>query len=162
MNISFGGQSFFNSDHFFSKKKNLFSDLSRIFVDLSTLLSVKMLYNVDLLRKDGRFGVLWHLGSTGSTSSNVSKKLKRKLVDRVVVRRMCEEVTDLLPVSALMFLLNPDILFILIRTLLFGSRPSKVVFKAHKSQIFNYSLIYKLLHSRISVFILYWSGLVQT
>jgi len=145
----------------FSRKKNFFSDLSRIFIDLSTLLSVKMLYNVDLLRKDGRFGVLWHLGSTGSTSSNVSKKLKRKLVDRVVVRRMCEEVADLLPVSALKFLLNPDILFISIRTYL-DLGPQRLFFKALKSQIFNYSLIYKLLHSRITVFILYWSGLVQT
>jgi hypothetical protein len=65
-----------------------------------------MLYNVELLKKDGRFGVLWYLGNANPSSTNVPKKLKRKLVDRVVVRRMCSEVADLLPVSSFIIFLS--------------------------------------------------------
>ena len=76
-----------------------------------------MLYNVDLLKRDGRFGVLWYLGNANPSSSNVPKKLKRKLVDRVVVRRMCSEVSSIIlyPKSGPPFILvrtNPGFFFV--------------------------------------------------
>jgi hypothetical protein len=52
-----------------------------------------MLYNVDLLKIDGQFGVVWFLASSGD------KKLKRKQTERVDVRRTCKEIAGLLPVS---------------------------------------------------------------
>jgi len=74
----------------------------------------KMIYNVNLLSvKDGKFGIIWFLGSTtsavSSTSSStslsafVAKKLKRKNVDKVVVRQMCSDILNLLPVNFVVF-----------------------------------------------------------
>jgi hypothetical protein len=53
-----------------------------------------MLYSVNLLSiRDGKFGVIWFLGSNSD-----GKRLKRRLVDHVVVRQMCSDINDLLPV----------------------------------------------------------------
>jgi len=51
-----------------------------------------MLYSVELLKIDGKFGVVWLLASSGD------KKLKRKLTDRVAIRHTCKDIEGLLPV----------------------------------------------------------------
>lgn len=53
-----------------------------------------MLYSVNLLSlKNGKFGIIWFLGSNSD-----DKKLKRNVVESVVVRQSCSDILELLPV----------------------------------------------------------------
>jgi hypothetical protein len=54
-----------------------------------------MLYSVNLLSiKNGKFGAIWLLGSTSDR-----KQKHNKLAKGVVVRQMCSDILDLLPVG---------------------------------------------------------------
>ena len=54
-----------------------------------------MLYSVNLLSlKSGKFGVVWFLGTNDD-----DKKLKRNVLESVVVRQACADIAELLPVT---------------------------------------------------------------
>ena len=78
---------FHNSAVLFSKVFKLRASLGEVCFNLlaGNQKFFKMLYSINLLSiKDGKFGVLWLLGSTSSTK----KPVKRKLVDKVGIRQM--------------------------------------------------------------------------